>query len=39
MMEEMDDVLMKPVDFTETTHPEFEDLPKFKLEDLFLNYD
>ena len=39
MMEELDECLMNPVNFTEITHPDHESIPKFKLDDLFLNYD
>ena len=30
---------MSPIIFTEITNPEFEKLPIYKLDDLFLNYD
>lgn len=39
MMEEMDECLMNQVNYTEIIHPEPESLYKYKLDDLFLNFD
>jgi hypothetical protein len=39
MMEEMDECLMNQVNYTEITHTEPETLHKYKLDDLFLNFD
>ena len=39
MLEDVDEIIMSPVSYTEITNPEYEQLPLFKLDDLFLNYD
>ena len=39
MLEDTNEVIMSPVIYTEITNPDFEKLPLFKLDDLFLNYD
>lgn len=39
MLEDVNEVIMSPVIYTEITNPEYEKLPLFKLDDLFLNYD
>ena len=39
MLEDANEVIMSPVIYTEITNPDFEKLPLFKLDDLFLNYD
>lgn len=38
-LEEMDEVLMNPINYTEITNSDYENIPKFKLDDLFLNFD
>ena len=39
MLEDVNEAIMSPVIYTEVSNPEFEKLPLFKLDDLFLNYD
>jgi len=39
MLDDANEVIMSPVIYTEITNPEYEKLPLFKLDDLFLNYD
>jgi len=39
MLEDVDEVIMSPVSYTEITTPEYESMPLFKLDDLFLRYD
>lgn len=39
MLEDVNEVIMSPVIYTQITNPEHEKSPLFKLDDLFLNYD
>ena len=39
MLEDMNECLMNPVNYTEVSHPDFENIDLYKLDDLFLNYD
>lgn len=39
MLEDDSEIIMSPVMFTEITVPDYQKLPLFKLDDLFLNYD
>lgn len=39
MLDDINEVIMSPVIYTEITNSDYEKLPLFKLDDLFLNYD
>ena len=39
MLDDANEVIMSPVLFTEVTNPDFDKMPLFKLDDLFLEYD
>ena len=39
VLEGMNECLMNPINYTEITYPEFESIPKFQLDDLFLRFD
>lgn len=39
MLDDANEVIMSPVIYTQITNSDYEKLPLFKLDDLFLNYD